>query len=107
MCYFELIMTEEKENGQRTTIKVEVYLEKNGGYFIDVLTQNHPWVIGSFLTLDEALRYTYFELDNPSGSVEVVGVSEGEISFSFEPSEPTESKLKNVIPLRRKRGKDK
>ena len=76
-------MTEEKENGQRTTIKVEVYLEKNGGYIIDVLTQNHHWVI------------------------EVVGVSEGEISFSFEPSEPTESKLKNVIPLRRKRGKDK
>jgi len=59
--------------------------------------------------LDEALRYTYFELDNPIGSIEVIDVSKGDISFSFEFEKfpPTESKLKNVVPLRSKNGKNK
>jgi hypothetical protein len=46
-------------------------------------------------------------LDNPTGSVEVVDVCEGDISFSFEPSIPVESHPKNVIPLRSKNGKNK
>ena len=58
--------------------------------------------------MDEALRYTYFELDNPIGSVEVIDVSKGDIAFSSEfEAPPTESKLKNVIPLRSKNGKNK
>ena len=100
-------MTERNENGYRTKIEIEDYSDKTGEYFIEVLNQAHPWVIGSFPTLDEALRYVYFELDNPSGSVAVTDVCEGDISFSFEPPVPTESTPKNVIPLRSKRGKNK
>jgi len=101
------MMTGKRENGYRTKIEIEVYSDKTGEYFIEVLNQAHPWVIGAFPTLDEALRYVYFELDNPAGSVEVVDVCEGDISFSFEPPTPTESSPKNVIPLRSKRGKNK
>ena len=59
--------------------------------------------------MDEALRYTYFELDNPIGSIEVIDVSKGDVTFSFEFEAPpsTKSKLKNVIPLRSKNGKNK
>ena len=101
------MMTGKNENGHRTSIKIEVYSDKNEDYFIEVLNQNHPWVIGAFFTLDEALRYVYFELDNPAGSVTVVDVCEGDVSFSFEPPTPTESSPKNVIPLRSKHGKNK
>tara|TARA_R100000687_G_C6387397_1_gene135646 strand:- start:431 stop:733 length:303 start_codon:yes stop_codon:yes gene_type:complete len=100
-------MTEKRESGYRTKIEIEIYSDKDGDYFIDVLNQPHPWVIGPFSTLDEALRYTYFELDNPAGSVEVLDVFAGDISFSFEPSTPIESKPENVIPLRNKNGKNK
>ena len=100
-------MTEKRENGYRTKIEIEIYSDKDGDYFIEVLNQSHPWVIGAFSTLDEALRYTYFELDTPVGSVEVLNICEGDVSFSFEPLIPTESKPKNVIPLRNKNGKNK
>jgi len=101
-------MTGKRENGHRTKVEIEIYSDKDGDYFIEVLNQNHPWV-GAFYTLDEALRYTYFELDNPIGSIEVIDVSKGDIAFSFEfeKTVPTESNLKNVIPLRSKNGKNK
>ena len=100
-------MIEKRGNGYRTKIEIEIYSDKDGDYFIEVLNQTHPLLIGSFSTLDQALRYTYFELDNPTGSVEVVDVCEGDISFSFEPSIPVESHPKNLIPLRSKNGKNK
>tara|TARA_R110002051_G_scaffold31024_4_gene71183 strand:- start:1121 stop:1432 length:312 start_codon:yes stop_codon:yes gene_type:complete len=103
------MMKGKRENGHRTKVEIEIYSDKDGDYFIEVLNQTHPWVIGAFYTLDEALRYTYFELDNPIGSIEVIDVSKGDITFSFEFEAPpsTKSKLKNVIPLRSKNGKNK
>jgi hypothetical protein len=37
------MMTGKKENGHRTKIEIEIYSDKDGDYFIEVLNQNHPW----------------------------------------------------------------
>ena len=68
--------------------------------------------IGAFLTLDEALRYVYTTLDVPKGIVQVMGVTDGEITFNLEPTPPKDTPPEvadhnNVIDIWSKRGKDK
>jgi|TARA_R110001599_G_scaffold1382_1_gene6775 hypothetical protein len=110
-------MTERTENGRITRLQIEVFYENTtGDFFIDVTDPtdrlNIPYTIGAFLTLDEALRYVYTTLDIPTGLVQVIGVTDGEITFTLDPLEPKSTssetaKHDNVIDIRSKHGKDK
>ena len=108
-------MTERKENGRITRLQVEVFLDSNTGeYFIDVTDPTDrlsaPYTIGAFLTLDETLRYVYTALDIPKGIVEVIRITNGDITFTLENTSletPEVAKHDNVIDIRSKNGKDK
>jgi len=110
-------MTERKENGRITKLQIEVFLDSTTSeYFIDVTDPterlNVPYTIGAFLTLDEALRYVYTTLDEPTGLIQVIGVTNGEITFNLKPTPPEDTPSEvadhnNVIDIWSKRGKDK
>jgi len=109
------MMKERKENGRINRLQVEVFYDNTSHeFFIDITDPNDflaPYTIGAFGTLDEALRYTYTTLDKPTGVVEVVGLSTGNITFTLEPLKsspwPEVAKKDNVVDIRSKNGKDK
>jgi hypothetical protein len=116
-------MTERTENGRITRLQITVFLDSNtSDYFIDVTDPterlNIPYTIGAFLSLDEALRYVYTTLDEPTGMVEVVDVVKGDTTFSLDMDrintmqkeldliDPSPEK-NNVIDIRSRDDKDK
>jgi hypothetical protein len=109
------MMKGRKENGRINRLQVEVFYNSTSHeFFIDITDPNNfinPYTIGAFVSLDEALRYTYTTIDKPIGIVEVVGLSTGDITFTLEPLKaspwPKVDKKDNVVDIRSKNGKDK
>ena len=99
---------EEKENGHRAKIEIEIYADGPNDFYVEVLDPANPWLVGKFNSLDNALRYVYFEFDDPKGTVEIVNVcmplyTASEFILTLE----EQPKDNNVIPIRKENDKDK
>ena len=130
---YELMMKEKSKKERMNKLQIEVFLENDTNeYFIDVTDPTErlgtPYTIGAFLSLDEALRYVYTTLDHPTGILEVINVTKGELMYPLSThwdttecmdttkqmfsdlelitSEPKE-KRNNVIDIRSKHDEDK